>query len=434
MNRQQEYWELMGQLNQLPPELDGTVDRARARARRLRRGRRWGISLGSLAGVCAGFVIAVNALPTFALACGRVPVLRELAAAVAFSPSLSAAVEHDYVQYIGQSAQVDGITIRLEYLIADQQQIVVFYWLEGAEEDCSLSCTLKDEAGEKLTGYSVIGSPGREDLNRLEIHFKELEVPDTLRMELTLTEVPADGGERRKLGTTSFLVGLDPARTAPAVTIPVDRWVEVDGQRLLVEQLEVTPTKTTLCLDDDGDNTAWLVGLKCHLTDRDGTVYGQEGNTLTATGREESEGFYTYYLQSLYYAESLENLTLHIDGAIWLDKEAERLTLNLADGSYTGTLPDCVGSVAVQDQGGTVILVESVESLSPLEMTCYDLEGNAYRFAGSGMSGDWTDEDGVYHPFQHDYRLEEYPWDTVELEWSYTAVTQMEPPLEVPLG
>ena len=96
MNRQQEYWELLRQLNQLPPELDGTVDRARARARRSRRGRRWGISLASLAGMCASFVIAVNALPTFALACGNIPILRELAAAVAFSPSLSEAVRHDY--------------------------------------------------------------------------------------------------------------------------------------------------------------------------------------------------------------------------------------------------------------------------------------------------------------------------------------------------
>ena len=434
MNRQQEYWELLRQLNQLPPELDGTVDRARARARRSRRGRRWGISLASLAGMCASFVIAVNALPTFALACGKVPVLRELAAAVAFSPSLSAAVEHDYVQYIGQSAQVDGVTVSLEYLIADQQQIVVFYRLEGAEEECYLACTLKDEAGEKLTGYSVIGGPGGEELNRLEIHCKELEVPDTLRMELTLVEAPTGSGERRERGTISFLVGLDPAKTAPAVTIPVDRWVEVDGQRLLVEKLEITPTKTTLYLDDDGDNTAWLVGLKCYLTDGGGTVYGREGNTLTATGRVESKGFYTYYLQSLYYAEDLEHLTLHIDGAIWLDKEAERLTLNLTDGSYTGTLPDCVGSMAVQEQGGTVILVESVEDLSPLELTFYDPEGGAHRFNGSGMSGDWTDENGVYHPFQHDYRLEDYPWDTVELEWSYTAVIELKAPMEVPLG
>ena len=131
MNRQQEYWELIRELDQAPSALDGTALRAKARAKRRRMGKRWGISLGSAAGVCAAFVLAVNAMPTFALACANVPVLRELAAAVAFSPSLSAAVEHDYVQYIGQSQTFEDTTLTLEYVIADQQQMVVFYRTDG---------------------------------------------------------------------------------------------------------------------------------------------------------------------------------------------------------------------------------------------------------------------------------------------------------------
>lgn len=55
MNRTQEYWDLVRELSQLPPGLDGTAARARERAKRRRAGRRWGLSLGSLAGVCAAF-------------------------------------------------------------------------------------------------------------------------------------------------------------------------------------------------------------------------------------------------------------------------------------------------------------------------------------------------------------------------------------------
>ena len=43
-----------------------------------------------------------------------VTVLRELAQAVAWSPSLSAAVENDYVQPIGQSQTVNGVTATVE--------------------------------------------------------------------------------------------------------------------------------------------------------------------------------------------------------------------------------------------------------------------------------------------------------------------------------
>lgn len=62
----------------------------------------------------------VNASPAFAISCAKVPVLRELAAAVAFSPSLRAAVEHDYVQYIGRTEGADRISVTAEYVIAPQ--------------------------------------------------------------------------------------------------------------------------------------------------------------------------------------------------------------------------------------------------------------------------------------------------------------------------
>ena len=107
MNRQLEYQALCRSLEALPPALDGVADRVRRRVRQQKK-RRLGVSFGSVAAAAAGFVLAVNLLPTFALACGRVPVLRELAAAVAFSPSLSAAVANDYVQAVGQSQTVEA--------------------------------------------------------------------------------------------------------------------------------------------------------------------------------------------------------------------------------------------------------------------------------------------------------------------------------------
>ncbi len=84
-----------------PPALDGTAERALRRRRRDRRLRFFGVPAGSLAACFIAFVLLVNLFPPFARACGNVPVLRALAQAVAWSPSLSAAVENDYVQPIG---------------------------------------------------------------------------------------------------------------------------------------------------------------------------------------------------------------------------------------------------------------------------------------------------------------------------------------------
>ena len=114
MNRNEEYRALLQELETTPPALDTAVERAMERRRAARKRRLWGIPVGSLAACFLLFVGLVNAFPTFAAACEDVPVLGALAEAVRFSPSLSAAVEHDYVQPVGQSQTKNGITATVE--------------------------------------------------------------------------------------------------------------------------------------------------------------------------------------------------------------------------------------------------------------------------------------------------------------------------------
>ena len=102
MDRMEEYKALRDAPEELPPALEGAVARARARARRRRLWRRISAPAGSAAAGFAAFVLLVNLSTPFALACGRVPVLKELAAAVAFLAS----EEAGYIT--GQVLQVGG--------------------------------------------------------------------------------------------------------------------------------------------------------------------------------------------------------------------------------------------------------------------------------------------------------------------------------------
>lgn len=430
MSRQQEYWELIRELNQTPDALEGTALRARARARRRRAGKRWGLSLGSAAGVCAAFVLAVNTLPTFALACGKVPVLRELAAAVALSPSLSAAVEHDYVQYIGQSQSAGGITLTLEYVIFDQQQMVVFYRTDGgAYPYYSVSCDLKDETGIPLQGYAVTSGDSDEELKRFEVHFSGLEtIPQKLTLEVELWGRDHEGNGARLGHIYTFPITLDPAKTAPAVEVPVGQWVEVGGQRLLVDRLELTPTKTALYLADDPDNTAWLEDLEFHFTGKNGTVYDAVDGTISASGR------YTYYFQSLYFAENPSDLTLHLDGAVWLDKDARPVTVELAAGTWTGRLPEevtglTVERVSTQSTGEEwVVKVRSTTNRSPFGLEYRDPEGGAHNTGGYSM----RDDREALGNYEFEYILEDYPWDSARFTLSFTHADSLD--LSIPLG
>lgn len=436
MNRQQEYWDLMGQLAHPPAGLDGTALRARDRAKRRRRGKRWGLSLGSAAGACAAFVLAVNTLPTFALACAKVPVLRELAAAVAFSPSLSAAVEHDYVQYIGQSQTFDGTTLTLDYVIADQQQMVVFYRTDGDFSSYSASCDLKDESGAPLFGYSVSSTTSSEELKQFEVHFKELEeIPQTLTLDVTLWGGDLKGQEQRLDHTFTFRITLDPSKTAPAVELPMDQWVEVDGQQLLVDRLELTPTKTTLFLEEDPDNTAWLQSLDFHFTGPGGQRYETIDGSLSATGSADHPGFYTYYFQSLYFVDDPSSLTLWLNGAVWLDKEAEPVTVDLTDSTWTGRLPAEVTGLSAErinlsDLGEQwVLTVSCTADRAPFDLEFRDPEGGAHSTGGYSRRGD-RENPGSY---EYEYTLEHYPWDSAVFTLTYTSTAPLAAPIAVSL-
>ena len=156
MNRNEEYWALAAQLRETPPELEGTVDRARARARK-KHLRRWlGIPAASLGGVAAAFVLLVNCSLPFAQACGRIPGLRDLAAAVALSPSLKAAVENDFVQVVDREQTENGITFRLDYLILDAMQINFFYTVSGGDYDSyHVYPSITGPDGEELEGCAA---------------------------------------------------------------------------------------------------------------------------------------------------------------------------------------------------------------------------------------------------------------------------------------
>ena len=441
MNRRDEYWTLISELKEEPAALDTSVRRAVQRAKR-RRWKRPLSALGSLAGVCAAFVLMVNASPAFAVSCGSIPILKEIAAAVAWSPSLKSAIEHDFVQYIGQSQTVDGVTLTLESVIADAQQMVVFYRTDfpAGEDDLwhAVSCDLKDMDGKALDQYSVTSGSSQENLNRFEIHFTDYAPPQDLILDLQLHFHNGED-ERQSTSEYTFTLHLNPKKIAQKVEVPVNQWVELDGQRLLVERLELSPTKTALYLDDDSANTAWLKSLDFYFTDRDGNRYDKTDSSVGATGRSGTEGFYTYYHQSLYFLEDLDGLKLHITGATWQDKDEHTIHIDLTTGQ-ADWLPEYILDLEVREENYVddgaqkTLYISSTGQRMCLDYTYYDPEGGEHRFNGGGMSQGYTDDQGVYHPHRFYYMLKDYPFDQVTVELAYTHVTRLDTPLELSIS
>lgn len=461
-NRTEEYWTLVSELSQPPQELEGSVERARKRARRAAPLRRLAAPAASLAAVAATFVLLVNVSVPFALACSGVPIVRELAAAVAFSPSLSAAVAHDYVQYIGQSQTVDGVTVNLEYAIVDPVQAVFFYSVDGGRFYTIPKLT--DENGQPIGGYATssfyAGVDQRDGLETMVLSFTggKTSLPDRFTMDMYFQPMPEEDQASETVAPSAsaledepdeldpredpntlrftFDIALDPARSA-GKTVEVGKWLELDGQRVLVDRLELYPTRTVVYLGEDKNNTAWLRSLKFYFTDEKGNVYDDTDGSLSASGEPGSRSFLTYYFQSFYYTRP-EELTLCIEKAEWLEKGRDHVVLDLNTGACPG-LPEGTEVHKVTRSGKNV----SVEFHAPLERkgfgqtfggAYWDPRGIEHTFnqwgSGKVFDEDTGEETGTYEILY----LRDYPWDTVELELSYTSVFVYDEPVRVTMG
>ena len=282
MDRMEEYAALQAQLEEHPSALAYTVQRARARRARRRRLRRFGVPLGSLAGAMALFVLLVNLSAPFALACSHIPVLKELAAAVSFSPTLSTAVEHDYAQRIDQTQSANGVTMTLNYLMADPAQLIFFVTVTGPEDASlmELRPKLKGPDGEELEGFSLMSSsvaPGElSNAITAAIGTEDFAFPETLRLDCEVRAyLPGvtDPESWTPDARFTFEFPLDARFREQGRTLALDRWVELDGNRIRLVSLELYPTHARLNLEQDPDNAEQLQTLDFYLEDENGVRY-----------------------------------------------------------------------------------------------------------------------------------------------------------------
>ena len=453
MNRNEEYKALLQELEPTPAALEGTAKRALRRRRRDRRLRLFGVPAGSLAACFIAFVLLVNLFPPFARACGTVPVLRTLAQAVAWSPSLSAAVENDYVQPIGQSQTVNGITATIEYVIVDQKQVNIFLTLEGDYE--TLTAEMPEFTPKQCC--SVLGAdtgqaPGT--LLRFSLDYQDSDVPDRFTMTFGVTgesgkeefpdptpphaeQSPQDAMLEESpervpdiLATFNFDLAFDPTYTARGETVPVNSIFQLDGQTLTVTEVEVYPTHVRVNVEGDPDNTAWLKDLDFCLENEDGERFDSISNGVSATGDPDTPAMKSFRLESPYFADSA-HLTLHITGATWLDKNRERVRADLKNGTMEW-LPEGVTVQAMQHRENGWVLTFDVTTPANthnqvFESRYFDEDGTEHSMDNYGWSVLDEEHAEVYLP------LKDCHQDTVWIcpRWSHT--TQAEVPVTIPI-
>lgn len=454
MNRNEEYYALLRELESLPESLETTVNKALVRENTLQKKRRFFGQLATSAAACfVTFVLMVNLVPTFAYACGGVPLLRALAKAVTWSPSLSAAVENEYVQPIGLTQTKNGITATVEYLIVDQKQVNIFYTLEGDYED--LSGRRVEFSPDQHCAISYGGAPNAPgEIQSITLDYVDRDVPEGFSVtigaasmdeelnappEVSLAEdelLHTDECEELEiLAEFTFELKFDPTYTAVGEIIPVDQTIALDGQTVTVTETAVYPTHVRINVADNPANSAWLKGLTFYLENEDGERFKPISNGISATGGDGTDSYVSFRLESPYFARS-RHLTLHITGSEWLDKSREKVHLDLDTGK-ADFLPEGVVFAGAQHHADGWILEFRVKERREdfthqvFFMTFEDGKGTAYEMGSQSRFTDYEGEDDSY--FIERLPLPDYHASEVWLQPTYSRTAAEETPITIPI-
>ena len=440
MNRKNEFEAMIEELNQPAPGLETTVDRA-FKKKKKRTTQMIVRPLAGFAACFAVFVLLVNFCAPVAYACSLVPGLRELAAAVTFSRSLTDAVENEYVQPMDLSQTQNDITAEVAYLIVDQKQVNVFYRLDSDKyEKLSADPDVRSADGnrpESCSYHSTGFDAENGELRCLSIDFVDNDVPDKLRIALRVNpnmvveEVAPDHSvddlyssddvyeEPSYLAEFEFLLEFDPKFTAAGKIFPVNQTVILEGQAITITDIEVYPTHMRVDIEESPDNTAWMKGLEFYIETDWGMKFDAASSGIISTGSADSPSMVSYRADSSYFYEA-EHLKLVITGAQWLRKDMETTYLNLVTGEH-GEFPEGAEFDSARKVGNEWVVTFRAKFIEDDAMyqlfgnKFYDADGNEYEInQWSSTYGDF-DEDGNATFFYDEFPLLHFTGDEVWL-------------------
>lgn len=407
MNRMDEYRAMLEELQPIP---DSDCVKKAFR----RRGRKKAVvrTMGALASVLCLFVGSINLSPSVAAACREIPFLAELTKLLTFNPSLQEAVNHDYIQLVGQEQTKDEITARVEYLIVDQKQITIFYRLHSDRYhamDATPEVRSADQADLRAS-ISTRGFYGEDnELRNMTIDFMEEDVPDTLNLTLKIhdngtweTEASVSAGEWEEppepsyITEMTFVLQFDPNYTEQGRAVTLHQKAVLDGQIITVTDMEIYPSHIRINVEEAEENTAWIKSLRFYLETEDGRRVETISNGISATGTLDNPSMTSYRAESTYFYDA-EAIRLVITGADFLDKDREPVRINLKTLEHD-ELPEGVEIASARKTGKGWILEMKLpvteEKHSQLFRSQYtDLEGTEYEINEFSSTKEWYYEE-----------------------------------------
>ncbi len=303
-NEEHELEKLRAQLEEQPiPEnaLDEAIFAGFNKARSKHKRKRRSISLSTVAFIfLISFATSVRVSSTFANTMASIPGFSAIIEMIQTDKGMKDIVENEYFEELNIEAIKDDITFTLLGVVADESGMVITYRIE-APFDLQKTDTKRItiyQNGKELEvayGYNLFpNEPTYQLENQVEIIAPNPLNYDSPNFEFQLI---MDNPEQ-----TTFNIPFTLTKEIQkSLTYPIEQTIEIDGQKLTVHKLTISPLRAGITLSPDEGNTMQILSIEhIRLMDENREEWGSITNGVSSFGGN-YDSSRTLFIQSNYF-------------------------------------------------------------------------------------------------------------------------------------
>jgi len=275
-----------------------------------------------------GILASIRVSPTFADYLTKVPGMEKIVEMIRErdDKGLLSAVENNYAQKIGTSQEKNGIKVTIDSVIADEQNIVVFYTISSKSKQQNFKvnlASLQPIDGKELPEHSLsfggtIDEVGGHNTSTVEYDFDEPYKQQDFKLVLKVKS-----GKQ----TEQFSIPLSIKKHEKTNQIyELNKTVMIEGQRITIKKVTIYPLRVAVQVEMDPSNSKKILDFSdIKLVDRNGEVWSKINNGTSAKIISDNERI--IFLQSNYFKDPKE-LYFVINKLQAIDKEDEYLIID----------------------------------------------------------------------------------------------------------
>ena len=267
-----------------------------------RRQKRWIGTIAATAAFMIIFITSIRVSPAFAQAIAKIPGFAPLVEMIYYDKGMEDILKNDYYEEIYLTETKNNLSFTLLGVIADESGMIINYELDAPYQihDLDTKAVTIKQNGKELDASIQYSWFAKEPTNHIE---EIIEVTANEKINYTNPNFELSITFKDEHETTFDIPFTLQKEIAKSKNFQLNKVVELDGQKLTIKSLRISPLRAQLDIAPDPDNTMQILQIKSmRLLDEKGEEWGTITNGFSGFGSLR-DGEASLFFQSNYFRE-----------------------------------------------------------------------------------------------------------------------------------